>query len=195
MGLRGRDSVQTALSLQTPSREDSGGGNRKAVDAVAAVVLVFVYGTLTDRERVEAILGENRPGEGKASASGSTASESIGYEFQGPATLEGCHRVDGRYPTLAPGGSVEGRLLSLGTGGLEALDRYEGVGRGLYVRVEVPLRGDDRSAWTYVGDPERLGVGDAATWSESCSSAEAGFEERVRSYVEERCVVRKADDS
>ncbi|QLK27368.1 gamma-glutamylcyclotransferase [Natrinema zhouii] len=105
---------------------------------------VFVYGTLTERERVATVLGD------------------ADYEFAGRATLEGLHRVDGRYPTLVPGGSVDGRLLAVDDAGLERLDRYEGVERGLYVRVAVPETGaagtDGEQCWVYVGDPDRLGV-------------------------------------
>lgn len=79
----------------------------------------FVYGTLTDRERAESVL------------------ESV--EFGEDATLEGLHRVDGEYPTLAPGGSVESRLIR--TPDVDDLDAYERVDRGLYVRASVPMAG------------------------------------------------------
>ena len=49
---------------------------------------VFVYGTLTDHERADEVLSE--------------------YDFRGSALLEGLHRVDGTYPTLAPDGRVDG---------------------------------------------------------------------------------------
>lgn len=122
----------------------------------------FVYGTLTDPERARAVLPE--------------------FEFLGPATLSGLHRVDGEYPTLAPGGRVEGRVLR--TDDAAALDRYEGVESGLYVRVSVPLEGGaddsggDRCVETYVGDPERLDA--PAEWP-----GEGAFAERVRSRVRE----------
>ena len=129
-------------------------------------MLTFVYGTLTDPERVATVL------------------EGFEYEFAGRATLEGCHRVDGRYPTLAPGGHVEGRLLAVERGGLEALDAYEGVDAGLYVRVAIPLGDSDESleadsAWTYVGRPDRLGVADRVTWP-----GDGSFADRVRRTVE-----------
>lgn len=107
---------------------------------------VFVYGTLTDPARAERVLDD--------------------WRFDGAAALVGLHRVDGRYPTLAPGGRTAGRLLV--TPELRALDTYEGVDRGLYVRVAVPLVADDdrdeagaaaEEAWVYVGDPERLDAG------------------------------------
>lgn len=106
---------------------------------------VFVYGTLTERDRVATVLGDDAD-----------------YEFVGRVTLEGLHRVDGQYPTLVPGGSVDGRLLAVDDAGLERLDRYEGVERGLYVRVAVPVTDaagtDGGQCWVYVGDPARLGV-------------------------------------
>ncbi len=73
-------------------------------------MLVFVYGTLTDPERVASVVET--------------------FEFVGDATLVGLHRVDGRYPTLAPGGQTDGKLLE--TPEMDALDSYEGVARGLY---------------------------------------------------------------
>lgn len=79
-------------------------------------MFVFVYGTLTEPERVSSVLETTRTDAADA--------------FVGPATLEGLHRVDGRYPTLAPGGSVDGRLLTVDETALARLDRYEGVDRG-----------------------------------------------------------------
>lgn len=103
---------------------------------------VFVYGTLTDPAQVGRVLDE--------------------WSFRGPATLSGLHRVDGRYPTLAPGGETAGRLLR--TSEVDALDAYEGVDRGLYARVAVPRGGADGTVAVYVGDPERLGVADSVSW-------------------------------
>jgi len=100
------------------------------------MALLFVYGTLTDRETAESVLPA--------------------VEYRGDATLYGLHRVDGRYPTLAPGGETAGRLLE--TDHLDALDRYEGVGDGLYVRLSVPTDSGDEAVETYVGDPDRLGA-------------------------------------
>lgn len=121
---------------------------------------VFVYGTLTDPERAAAVLEE--------------------FAFVGHAVLHGFHRVDGRYPTLAPGGTVEGRLLR--TAELERLDRYEGVDEGLYVRVPVPRRGPAGTSSSapvalYVGDPDRLGA--PAEWP-----GEGSFAERVRATID-----------
>ncbi|MBZ6494178.1 gamma-glutamylcyclotransferase family protein [Natrinema longum] len=133
-------------------------------------MLVFVYGTLTDPARVTAVL-ELEPA-------------AAADRFVDHATLEGLHRVDGRYPTLVPGGSVDGRLLAVDGTELAALDRYEGVERGLYVRVAVPMAVDDGGegvaegdqCWAYVGKPDRLDV--VATWPGGGS-----FRERVRSVV------------
>ncbi|PSQ46173.1 gamma-glutamylcyclotransferase, partial [Halobacteriales archaeon SW_6_65_15] len=52
---------------------------------------VFVYGTLTDPAQVARVVSE--------------------FEFRGSATLDGLHRVEGEYPTLAPCGEVSGRVL------------------------------------------------------------------------------------
>jgi gamma-glutamylcyclotransferase (GGCT)/AIG2-like uncharacterized protein YtfP len=117
-------------------------------------VLVFVYGTLTDPDRAASVLGEPP-------------------DYAGDGTLVGCHRVDGDYPTLAPGGRVTGRLLRTDEDGLAALDAYEGVDRGLYVRVSVPLvDGADiaEAVETYVGDPAALDA--PADWPGTGSFAE-----------------------
>ncbi|MEF8779418.1 MAG: gamma-glutamylcyclotransferase family protein [Haloferacaceae archaeon] len=118
---------------------------------------VFAYGTLTEPDRVAAVLDS--------------------YVFVGAATLEGLHAVEGRYPTLAPGGRVGGRLLR--TDEIAALDRYEGVDRGLYVRFAVPVRKrneDVDEAAVYVGDPDRLDAD--VDWP-----GDGPFEERVRRYL------------
>lgn len=49
---------------------------------------IFVYGTLTDPEQAGRVLDS--------------------FEYAGDAVLSGLHRVEGTYPTLAPGGSVDG---------------------------------------------------------------------------------------
>ncbi|MDJ1432368.1 gamma-glutamylcyclotransferase family protein [Halostagnicola sp. A-GB9-2] len=169
---------------------------------------VFVYGTLTNAARAEAVLNETTRGVG--------TTDSIEYEFAGDATLEGLHRVDGEYPTLVPGGSVDGQVL-------EALDTYEGVDHGLYVRAGVPwidgpesaVTADEKSAeenaiavcdheaspssdsdsgsaretgsqnvvWTYIGDPDRLDVesvrDDNQYWPET-----GPFRDQVRRHLE-----------
>jgi gamma-glutamylcyclotransferase (GGCT)/AIG2-like uncharacterized protein YtfP len=124
---------------------------------------VFVYGTLTDPSQAGAVLDE--------------------FAYVGAATLSGLHRVEGRYPTLAPSGRVAGRLLR--TDDVDALDRYESVETGLYVRVSVPLDGAVDSAGSeaavYVGDPDRLDA--PADWP-----GEGDFGARVRRYVREQAV-------
>lgn len=146
---------------------------------------VFVYATLTNPEQVTQVVES--------------------YAFVGSAVLEGLHPVDGRYPTLAPGGRVGGRVLR--TDDIDALDAYEGVDRGLYVRVAVPwldapdggddahAGGDDRSAEdgdtvaVYVGDPERLDVTDDVSWPTGGS-----FRQQVERYLDaERIGVRRVD--
>ncbi|GAA0211892.1 gamma-glutamylcyclotransferase family protein [Halobaculum roseum] len=144
---------------------------------------VFVYGTLTEPDRVREVLDS--------------------FAFVGAARLEGLRVVEGRYPTLAPpvedgdagdgtddgidgigvDAAVGGRLLR--TDGIEALDAYERVDDGLYVRVSVPLVGPDGErrgeAAVYVGDPERLDA--PASWPGS-----GPFEARVARTVRERGV-------
>ncbi|SDM05164.1 Gamma-glutamyl cyclotransferase, AIG2-like [Halogranum gelatinilyticum] len=132
----------------------------------------FVYGTLTNPEQVAQVVDS--------------------YSYLGAAVLDGLHPVSGRYPTLAPGGSVGGRVLR--TDDVDAVDTYEGVGQGLYVRVEVPWRvdgndggdgdataGDDGVGETvavYVGDPDELDAEEEISWPGDGSLAE-----RVRRYV------------
>lgn len=140
---------------------------------------VFVYGSLTEPGRVSVLLDS--------------------YAFVGAATLSGLRVVEGQYPTLAPPESapsssstgaaatpdaaVGGRLLR--TEDVATLDRYEGVDRGLYTRVSVPLVGPDGDregeAAVYVGDPDHLGAD--VTWP-----GEGSFPERVRQAVADRGV-------
>ncbi|ELZ58566.1 MULTISPECIES: gamma-glutamylcyclotransferase family protein [Halorubrum] len=123
---------------------------------------VFVYGTLTEPERVAEVLDS--------------------FVFVGPATLTGLSLVEGRYPTLAPGGETAGRLLR--TEAVDALDAYENVDDGLYVRERVPLDAPadhPDTAAVYVGDPDRLDAD--ATWPGS-----GPFADRVRSVLDERDV-------
>ncbi|WP_144924454.1 gamma-glutamylcyclotransferase family protein [Halorubrum salsamenti] len=138
---------------------------------------VFVYGTLTEPERVAEVLDS--------------------YVYVGPATLFGLHLVEGRYPTLAPGGETGGRLLR--TEEMDTLDEYEHVDSGLYRRMAVPLDAPDghpNEAAVYVGDPDRLEAD--ATWSDEGDSGgiesgggegdhdggDQGFAERVERYLE-----------
>lgn len=114
-------------------------------------MLVFVYGTLTDPDRAATVLD-------------------AAPTYAGDGTLVGLHRVDGDYPTLAPGGRVAGRLLRTDMDGLAALDAYEGVDRGLYVRVSVPLADGAGTVETYVGDPAALDA--PADWPGTGSFAE-----------------------
>lgn len=118
---------------------------------------VFVYGTLTDPDKASAVLDT--------------------FEYTRDAVLSGLHRVEGIYPTLAPGGEVEGRLLW--TPEIRTLDYYEGVDRGLYTRVTVPLAdGDGREhVAVYVGDPAALDA--PADWPGT-----SPFAERARAYID-----------
>ena len=115
----------------------------------------FVYGTLSDPDRAREVLGH--------------------ADFGPSARLVGLGRASGRYPTLVPGGETEGRRLRLREGDLAAVDAYEGVDRGLYVRVRVP--GEAGDPWTYVGDPDALGVD--AGWP-----GDGPLAARVERYVE-----------
>jgi gamma-glutamylcyclotransferase (GGCT)/AIG2-like uncharacterized protein YtfP len=134
---------------------------------------VFVYGTLTTPAQVAQVVDS--------------------YSFVGAAVLDGLHPVEGQYPTLAPGGSVGGRVLR--TDDVSALDAYEGVDRGLYVRVAVPWRGPDDSldggetVDVYVGDPDLLGVADAVSWPGSGSLVD-----RVEQYIATNSVTVRPTD-
>ena len=160
-GLRHGTTVVLAVSADIPS-----------------VTVVFVYGTLTDPNRVSELL--------------------TNYTFGPAAVCHGLRRVDGRYPTLVPGGQVAGRLLS--TTEVDRLDGYEGVDRGLYCRVRVPRRsphgsrtGDrshsDQSAFAadtvdiYVGDPTALGISGTVGWPEA-----EGFGQSVNTHIETHSV-------
>ena len=126
---------------------------------------VFVYGTLTDPERVARVIES--------------------FEFREDAILDGLHRVTGEFPTLAPGGTVSGRILW--SSEVERLDSYEGVESGLYVRVSVPRATQNRaseageSVAVYVGDPDALGAD--AEWPGTGT-----FPERVRRFCRENGV-------
>ena len=123
---------------------------------------VFVYGTLTEPDAVAKVADS--------------------FVFVGPATLTGLRLVEGRYPTLAPGGETAGRLLR--TEEIDALDAYEDVDGGLYVRETVPLDAPadyPEAAAVYVGDPDRLDAD--ATWPGA-----GPFGGRVRSVLDDRDV-------
>jgi gamma-glutamylcyclotransferase (GGCT)/AIG2-like uncharacterized protein YtfP len=116
------------------------------------VATVFVYGTLRSDERVATLLDA--------------------YAWDGAAVLDGLHMVAGRYPTLVPGGSVEGQLLE--TSQIGRLHDYEGVDRGLYVRVSIPVD-DGGSAEVYVGDPRRLDIDDPWPGTDPFGSRVEGY--------------------
>jgi gamma-glutamylcyclotransferase (GGCT)/AIG2-like uncharacterized protein YtfP len=129
---------------------------------------VFVYGTLTEPKRVAEVLGS--------------------FVFVGSATLTGLRPVEGRFPTLVPGGETAGRLLR--TDEVAALDGYERVDDGLYVRVTVPLDAPAEypdEAAVYVGDPDRLDAD--ATWP-----GDGSFRDRVVDRVSAGDVVVELDD-
>ena len=129
---------------------------------------VFVYGTLTEPERVAEVLDS--------------------FVFVGSATMTGLRAVEGRFPTLAPGDETAGRLLR--TDDVAALDGYERADDGLYVRVTVPLdapAGYPDEAAVYVGEPSRLDAD--ATWPGAGS-----FRDRVVDRLSDGDVVVRLDD-
>jgi len=133
----------------------------------ARMAVVFVYGTLTDPDRVSTVLDR--------------------YRIGPAAVCEGLQRVDGQYPTLAPGGQTEGRLIA--TAELDALDSYEGIDQGLYCRVSVPLSAENGctpeppfatdTIELYVGSPRLLGVEDRIEWPTS-----GALDYQVTQYIE-----------
>lgn len=135
------------------------------------MTVVFVYGTLTDPARLSAVLDRGQLGP--------------------PAVCDGLQRVDGQYPTLAPGEQTRGRLLS--TPDIAALDSYEGVDRGLYCRLPVPLSSDATTTFEppfgvestelYVGSPQLLGVDDVVEWPHSGT-----LRQQVERYVDSHSV-------
>lgn len=117
---------------------------------------VFVYGTLTRPERVSRVLDS--------------------WAFGPDAVIDGLERVEGRYPTLIPGGSVAGRILE--TSEIGRLDTYEGVDRGLYVRVRIPWSNQPGAVLVYIGDPESLGADVEDAWP-----GDESFTDRVHAYL------------
>lgn len=102
------------------------------------MVSLFVYGTLTDDARVQAVVGHGLP--------------------RRPAVLDGFERVEqrGGYPYVVPrdGASVTGVLLDeVDDAALGRLDAYEDEG-GLYVRREAVAVADGTrvSCHVYVGN-------------------------------------------
>lgn len=120
---------------------------------------VFVYGTLVDPSVTDGLLDT--------------------YEYGPEAILEGLGQVEGRYPTLVPGGTTEGRILR--TDEVDTLDSYEGVDRGLYDRVRIP-RSDGGWVATYVGYPDALDLPDR--WPR-----EGALGDRVTAYIRDHGVV------
>lgn len=136
------------------------------------MAVVFVYGTLTDPDRVSTLLDS--------------------YTLGPSACCHGLRRIEGTYPTLAPGEQVSGRLLA--TPELSQLDTYEGVDRGLYCRVSVPLSTVGLSnpldvpfavetVELYVGNPSLLTVSEVVEWPVS-----GPFEHQVRTYLDTHSV-------
>lgn len=129
----------------------------------------FVYGALTEPEQVERVVDS--------------------YAFLGPAVLSGLHPIQGESPTLAPGDETGGRLLR--TDEIAALDSYEGIDDGLYVRISVPFAQTDGTVEVYVGDPLQLGIAEPVGWPGHADSEP--FAERVERYLREHevCIHRR----
>ncbi len=152
---------------------------------------VFVYGTLTDDEQVSRLYET--------------------YQFIGRAICQGLSRVSGTYPTLVPGGRVDGRLLTVPD--LGRLDAYEGVDRGLYSRFTVPVVESETvtaerqrdteprtgptdqspdeivsEAAVYIGEPRRL---DAVGADKNPWPGSGPFDDRVGTYLQTKSVVVK----
>ncbi len=94
------------------------------------------------------------------------------WRVLGAGTIRGVLYDVGPYPALrrsdSPRDVVPGRLLELDDEGLLiALDRYEGVDAGLYLRerVEVCLAGgEQQSGWVYVYNRSVAGLRRIAQW-------------------------------
>jgi gamma-glutamylcyclotransferase (GGCT)/AIG2-like uncharacterized protein YtfP len=124
------------------------------------VVDLFVYGTLTNPDRVAGLVDS--------------------FSFLGAARVDGLRIVSGAYPTLAPGGSAAGRLLRVAD--VDPIDRYERVADGLYVRASLPRADGDAPVAVYVGDPDALCAD--VTWP-----GEGPLADRVARYVDAHDVV------
>jgi gamma-glutamylcyclotransferase (GGCT)/AIG2-like uncharacterized protein YtfP len=77
-----------------------------------------------------------------------------GCRLLGEASVTGrLYDVAGRYPALVleGDGPVWGEVWAVPDRVLAALDRYEGVGEGLFARVRVEAGGS--ACWTYVAGP------------------------------------------
>jgi gamma-glutamylcyclotransferase (GGCT)/AIG2-like uncharacterized protein YtfP len=108
---------------------------------VRGATLLFVYGTLRDGARLAEVVGD--------------VSE---WSYLGPATVVGDLYDAGEYPALLlrndGGPPVEGLLVELGdpAAAFAALDAYEEVDAGLYVRRRCGARladGSERVVWVY----------------------------------------------
>lgn len=95
-----------------------------------------------------------------------------------PAWLGGFNMYDyGKFPYVYPSADeddmVYGELIEVTNKELAALDKYEGISRGLYTRREVKVMPKDGnmelvSAWVYVGEsihPKPIPSGDWITHS------------------------------
>ena len=116
---------------------------------------LFVYGTLTDRSRLAAVVGP-----------------SITWRVVGRASVGGALYDCGEYPALvasaASDDSVLGVLLEFDDDrALARLDAYEGIDSGLYIRTELEVRlrdGARQTAWGYVYNRSTAGLPRIRAW-------------------------------
>jgi gamma-glutamylcyclotransferase (GGCT)/AIG2-like uncharacterized protein YtfP len=115
---------------------------------------LFAYGTLKDADTLAAVVGP-----------------AVHCRVVGPGTIPGVLYSAGDYPALrpsdSPGDVVPGVLLELDDAALGALDAYEGVDSGLYVRQRCAVHmgdGHDTVAWVYVYNRPTAGLRRIAAW-------------------------------
>lgn len=117
-------------------------------------MLLFAYGTLKDPKQLGVALGFP-----------------VRCEVVGPGSVCGVLYDVGEYPALrsseSPDDLVPGLLLDLDNEALDALDAYEGVPEGLYVRERCAVRLDDgrsSEAWVYIFNRSTAGLRRIAAW-------------------------------
>jgi gamma-glutamylcyclotransferase (GGCT)/AIG2-like uncharacterized protein YtfP len=117
-------------------------------------MLLFAYGTLKDPKQLGVATGFP-----------------VRCAVVGPGKIRGVLYDVGEYPALRRSESEEdlvpGVLLDLDDTALDALDAYEGVADGLYVRERCAVRLDDgrsSEAWVYIFNRSTAGLRRIATW-------------------------------
>jgi gamma-glutamylcyclotransferase (GGCT)/AIG2-like uncharacterized protein YtfP len=117
-------------------------------------MLLFAYGTLKDPRQLSVAVGFP-----------------VRCEVVGDAKISGVLYDVGEYPALRPGESpddlVPGVLLDVDDAALDALDTYEGVAEGLYIRERCAVRLDDGrriEAWVYIYNRPTAGLRRITAW-------------------------------